>query len=210
MDSIKRQEYNPTMPSIINFKICDNSNQCDALAACPTKAISWNETKKTIEIDESKCTSCGLCAKACTAGAVSVATGVEFEKIKKEIDQDSRRTSDLFIERYGASSMDPTALVSPAFLQSQIDKKLTLVAEIFDNDLAMCLVKSIPIKDIFKNKILYYKINIKFGPNLIKDYKIKTLPCLLLFKNGQLTGKIEGYYGLDKKKELFSIVSSLV
>jgi len=198
------------MPAIINFKICDNSNQCDALATCPNKAIAWNEAKKTLEIDESKCTSCGLCAKACSAGAVQVATGKEFEKIKKEIEQDSRRTSDLFIERYGASSMDPTALVSTAYLQSQIDKKLTLVAEIFDNNLAMCLVKSIPIKDIFKNKILYYKININFAPNLIKDYKIKTLPCLLFFKNGQLTGKIEGYYGLDKKNELIPIVSSLI
>jgi ferredoxin len=198
------------MPSIINFKICDNAPECGGLEVCPTKAITWNESKKTLEINESKCTSCGLCVKACPAGAISVATGAEFDQIKKEIDQDSRRTSDLFIERYGASSMDPTALVSPAFLQSQIDKKLTLVAEIFDNDLAMCLVKSIPIKDLFKNKILYYKINISFGPDLIDNYNIKNLPCLLFFKNGQLTGKIEGYYGLDKKKELISLVSSLI
>jgi ferredoxin len=198
------------MPSIINFKICDNSSDCSGLEVCPTKALAWNETKKTLEIDESKCTSCGLCVKACPVGAISAAIGKEFEKIKKEIKQDSRRTSDLFIERYGASSMDPTALVSTAYLQSQIDKKLTLVAEIFDNNLAMCLVKSIPIKDIFKNKILYYKININFAPNLIKDYKIKTLPCLLFFKNGQLIGKVEGYYGLDKKKELISTVSSLI
>lgn len=198
------------MPSIINFKICDNAAECGGLEVCPTKAITWNKSKKTLEIDESKCTSCGLCAKACPAGAISVATGAEFDQIKKEIDQDSRRTSDLFIERYGASSMDPTALVSPAFLKNQVDKKLTLVAEIFDDDLSMCLVKSIPIRDLFKNKILYYKINIKFAPELIKDYKIKTLPCLLFFKNGQLTGKIEGYYGLNKKKELISLVSSLI
>ncbi|MDD4937747.1 MAG: 4Fe-4S binding protein [Candidatus Shapirobacteria bacterium] len=198
------------MPAIINFKICDNAPECGGLEVCPTKAITWNETKKTLEIDQSKCITCGKCVKACPVGAIKAAKGKDFEDIKKEYDQDSRRTSDLFIERYGASSMDPTALVSPVFLQSQIDKKLTLVAEIFDNDLAMCLVKSIPIRDLFKNKILYYKINIEFGPDLIKDYKIKTLPCLLFFKNGQLTGKIEGYYGLDKKKELISQISSLI
>jgi ferredoxin len=197
------------MPSIINFKICDNAPECGGVEVCPTKAITWNESKKTLEIDDSKCINCGLCVKSCPVGAIKVATGKDLENIKQEYEKDERRTSDLFIERYGASSMDPTALVSPIFLQNQIDKKLTLVAEIFDNDLSMCLVKSIPIKDLFKNKILYYKINIKFGPDLIKNYKIKKLPCLLFFKNGQLTGKIEGYYGLDKKKELISKVSSL-
>jgi len=198
------------MPPIINFKICDNAAECGGVEVCPTKAITWNESKKTLEIDDSKCINCGLCVKECPVGAIKVATSKDLELIKQEYEKDQRRTSDLFIERYGASSMDPTALVSPIFLQSQIDKKLTLVAEIYDNDLAMCLVKSIPIKDLFKNKILYYKINIKFAPNLIKEYKIKKLPCLLFFKNGQLTGKIEGYYGLDKKTQLLTKISEFI
>ncbi|MPM33256.1 NAD(P)H-quinone oxidoreductase subunit I, chloroplastic [bioreactor metagenome] len=197
------------MPAIINFKICDNAPECSGIEVCPTKAITYNETKKTLEIDETKCITCGLCVKACPVGAIKAAKGKDFEEIKKEYEKDTRRTSDLFIERYGAASMDPTALVSPIFLQSQIDKKLTLVTEIYDDDLAMCLVKSIPIKDLFKNKILYYKINIKFAPEIIKEYKIKKLPCLLFFKDGQLTGKIEGYYGIEKKTELLTKISQL-
>jgi NAD-dependent dihydropyrimidine dehydrogenase PreA subunit len=103
------------MPPIINFKICDNAPECGGIEVCPTKAIIWNESKKTLEVDDSKCINCVLCVKSCPVGAIKVATGKKLELIKQEYEKDQRRTSDLFIERYGASSMDPTALVSPIF-----------------------------------------------------------------------------------------------
>jgi len=40
------------MPAIINFKICDNSDECGGLTVCPTKAITWDNVKKTLIIDE--------------------------------------------------------------------------------------------------------------------------------------------------------------
>ena len=53
------------MAILVNFKICDNAPECLAPPACPTGAIIWNEEKKTLEIDNSKCTSCGLCIPTC-------------------------------------------------------------------------------------------------------------------------------------------------
>lgn len=50
------------MPVIINFKVCDNAEVCDAIRVCPVGAFRWNNQKKTLEIDNDKCTECGKCA----------------------------------------------------------------------------------------------------------------------------------------------------
>ena len=35
------------MPVIINFKICDNCDACNAIPLCPTKAYRYNNEKNT-------------------------------------------------------------------------------------------------------------------------------------------------------------------
>jgi NAD-dependent dihydropyrimidine dehydrogenase PreA subunit len=198
------------MTAIINFKICDNSPQCDGLAICPVKAITWNKNKKTLEIDESKCTNCGACAKSCSVGAIKVATGAELELIKEEYKNDKRSITALFVERYGSSSINPSSLISSAYLEKVIDSNSNLIIELFSNDSAKCLVKSIPTRNLFGNKSPYFKIDTDQYPELIKKYEVKEIPCLLFFKNKKLIKKIEGYYGLDRLQELKSIVSSLI
>ena len=91
------------MPVIINYKICDNALECGGPEVCPTGAFTWDEEDQTLKIDNSKCTSCGLCAKECpTEAIIVVKTEDEYEKIKKEIEEDPRTKAELFIERYGA------------------------------------------------------------------------------------------------------------
>lgn len=197
------------MPAIINFKICDNSSECSGIPVCPTKAITYNEDKKTLEIDESKCISCGKCVRECPVGAIKAAVGENFEKIKAEYEKDSRKTSDLFVERYGAEPIDPTASASKEYLQQQIDKGLDLVVELYVEEELMCLVKSIPIKELFP-KILYYKVDNESVPNLVKNYKIKEFPSLLFFKNGKFIGKIEGYYEYSQKDELITQIKKII
>lgn len=197
------------MPSIINFKICDNAPECSGVEICPTKAITWNETKKTLEIDESKCTSCGLCAKACPVGAIKVAIGQDFEFIKQEFEKDTRKTSDLFVERFGAQSTDRSSLISEAYFQSLITKKDPMVFELFNNDSIMCLIKSIPVRDLFKKGTLYNKVDTESNQDLIDQYKIKELPCLLFFENGKLKNKIEGFFGTTQKETLLSQIRKI-
>lgn len=192
------------MSVLINFKICDNVEECGGIEACPVNALYWDDKKKTVAIDNSKCINCGKCEEACPIDAIKVAkTDQEYKKIKKEIDKDPRKASDLFIDRYGAQPIHPGFLISQSKFNSyvvQIAKPI--VVELFKKELLECLLRSIPIKELFKNKDINYKKVEAKDDSLLKKYKIKQLPSLLFFKKGKLIGKIEGYYDIDQKKEL--------
>ena len=39
------------MAVLINFKICDNAKECGGIAVCPTGALSYDDEKESIVID---------------------------------------------------------------------------------------------------------------------------------------------------------------
>lgn len=202
------------MAVLINFKICDNAKECGGIAVCPTGALSWDKKNKKIKIDNKKCIACGACAGTCPIDAIRVAKNSnEYKKIKKEIDADKRKISDLMVDRYGASPIHPFFLIKEKDFDSSIlEQKLTpiSVVEFFNDNSIMCLLKSIPYKEIINNdKITFRKINIA-DKKLLKKYKITKLPSLLFFKNGKILGKIQGYYGKDKKTELKTKISKIL
>jgi len=199
------------MSVLINFKICDNSNECGGIAVCPTKALSYDDEKQTIVIDNDKCISCGLCRPQCPVSAILVAkTEEEYEKYKKEITDDSRMIKDLFVDRYGAVPITEFFLIKQDQLEEKISNKDITLIEVFDDNL-QCLLKSIPIRDITDDmvgNILFYKI--KGTEEITKKYGINTFPSLLIFKAGELLGKIEGYYNLEREKELKELINTFV
>ena len=73
----------------------------------------------------------------------------------------------------------------------------------------MCLIKTIPIKDLIKD-IKYKKIEIREDTQLLKKYEIANLPALLFFKNGKLLGKIEDHYTPEKKEELKEKIDEII
>jgi len=193
------------MTVLINFKICDNSKDCNGIAVCPTHTIVWDEKEKTIKIDNSKCINCGKCEESCPVSAIRVARNdQEYKKIKKEIDEDPRKISDLFVDRYGATSISPAFLIPLDKFEVQIlESNKPAVVELFKNSSIKCLLYSIPIKELFKNlDVKYRKINIGNDETLLKKYKINQVPALLFFNNGKLIGKIEGHYRIGNLSEL--------
>jgi NAD-dependent dihydropyrimidine dehydrogenase PreA subunit len=193
------------MPVLINFKICDNSKDCNGIAVCPTHTIVWDEKNKAIKIDNSKCINCGKCEESCPVSAIRVAKDEkEYKKIKKEIDEDPRKVSDLLVDRYGAVSISPAFLIPLDKFEVQIlESNKPAVVELFKNSSIKCLLYSIPIKELFKNlDVKYRKINIGNDETLLKKYKINQVPALLFFNNGKLIGKIEGHYRIGNLSEL--------
>jgi len=192
------------MTVLINFKICDNAKECNGIAVCKNGAISWDDNKKTIIIDNSKCINCGLCEDACMVGAIKFAKdNKEYEKLKKEIDEDPRKATDLFVDRYGATPIHPAFLIKENKFKEEVEEShKTTVAEIFNNESIMCLLNSMTIRELFDGyNIKYRKVELT-TENIIKKYKIKKLPALLFFKDGKFIDKIVGYYDDNKKRDI--------
>lgn len=204
------------MPVLINFKVCDNAEACNAINVCPTGAFRWNKDKKTLEIDKEKCTNCGLCAtseKSCQVGAIRFAkTKEEYEKIKNEIDDDPRTIADLMADRYGGQPINMPFYCTEEELTQVLTTSKTCLIEIFDDDSIECLIKSIPIKEIMnktKKDSLYRKVEIK-SDNLTKKYNITELPSLLVFENNTLLGKIDGYYSTEQQEDFIEKINSII
>ena len=200
------------MAVLVNFKICDNAKECGGVLVCPTGAFSYDEEKETIVLDNEKCISCGLCEKECPIGAIRVAkTKEEYEEIKKEIDNDQRTTKDLFVDRYGATPLSEFFMIESKDLEDKINNDNITLIECYNDESIQCLLKSIPIKELSKDlpkDTLFYKV--ESDEEINKKYEIKELPSLLVFKNGQLLGKIDGYYTSDDKEELFNELNDIV
>ena len=204
------------MPVLINFKVCDNAEACNAINVCPTGAFYWNKEKKTLEINKEKCIDCGLCAtseKSCQVGAIKFAkTNEEYEKIKKEIDDDPRTIADLMADRYGGQPINMPFYCTEEELPEVLTTSKICLIEAFNDDSIECLIKSIPIKEIMKKTVsdsVYRKVEIK-SDNLIKKYNIEELPSLLVFKNNVLLGKINGYYSTEQQEDFIEKINDIL
>ena len=205
------------MPVLMNFKICDNAEACNAIKVCPTKAFRWNETKKTLEIDKDKCIECGLCAtseESCHEGVIHFAkTEEEFKKIQEEIDNDPRTIKDLMVDRYGATPINKPFNCSEEELNKVLTGTKPILVEVYIEDTIECLIKSIPIKEIFKcigNEDLRYRKVENTTDEFLAKYNIKELPCLLYIENNVLKWKIEGFYSVEEKEKLFEKIKQFI
>ena len=185
---------------IINRNICDNAPECSGIEVCPTGALYWDEETEQIEYNAESCRDCGLCADSCPVEAILWGEDdADYYAKKKEVEDDTRRVEELVVERYGASPIDDPIDVSD--IQGKLDGSVLELAlfEFFSDDSINCLLHSIRIEEIktwFSNDVLYHKVHVK-DESVLSSYSIRELPALLIYKNKELLGIIEGQYTDD-------------
>ncbi len=52
---------------IVNENFCPQNHHCPSIRVCPVGAIVQHNPNSAPEIDEEKCTSCGICTNSCMA-----------------------------------------------------------------------------------------------------------------------------------------------
>lgn len=200
------------MAVLINFKICDNAKECGGIAVCPTGALSYDDKKESIIIDNDKCISCGRCENECPIGAIKVARNQEqYEKIKEEIDDDPRTIKDLFVDRYGAVPLSEFFTIDFNEITQKGKNSNLMLVECYNDDSIQCLLKSIPIKELTKTlpkDTLFFKVEVTSED--IKKNNITELPSLLIYKNNIMIGKIDGYYEEEQKDDLINKINDII
>ena len=52
---------------VVNENFCPQNHNCPSLSICPVGAITQKSPYNAPEIDEGKCTGCGICTRSCMA-----------------------------------------------------------------------------------------------------------------------------------------------
>ncbi len=202
------------MPVIFNYKICDLASECSGIEVCPKKAIFFNKGSGRPEADNKKCASCGICVKACPVGAIMMCkTEEEMKKIKEIISKNPMTQEELFIERYGAKTIDPSIIINKnTFEKEVINSDKIVFVEFWNNNSVQCLLFSIPYRVLKPEQcgIIFRKMNADENKKIAENYGIKVLPSIAIFKNGSKVGVIEGIYKTSQEKELKEKIKNLV
>jgi len=202
------------MPIIFNYKICDLASECGGIEACPKKAIFFNEKTQRPEVDNKECINCGTCVKACPVGAIMMGKSEkEMKKIKEIIRKNPMTQEELFIERYGAKTVDPSIVVDKdSFEKEVISSDKTVLVEFWNNSSVQCLLFSIPYKTLKPEQcgIIFRKIDTDENKEIAERYGVNVLPSIIIFKNGRKIGVIEGIYKTSQEKELKEKINKII
>lgn len=193
------------MAVLLNYKICDNAAECGGIEACPTGAIFWDGANKKIGIDNNLCISCKNCVEECPVGAIQVAiTDEEYESIKTNIDNDLRTIEELFVERYGAMPIDDNLFMNDEQIVAIVNTESLVFVEQFQDSSIQCLLHSIPMAVISE----------KYGAKCVKqqiDDGIKgEYPCLVIYYEGKMTGRVDGYYEEQEVDKFFKAIDKIL
>lgn len=191
------------MPPIINFKICDNSEDCAAVRMCERGVFGWDNKRKTLTVNFKKCNECGKCVEYCQVKAIHYADcKEEYKKISAAIERDPRTITELFIDRYGAMPVDDAYVfeLTPERFAKRINVRRPVIVEFNKRGTMACLLKSVPIADIqeqFHPEASYAKFFIK--EEEMSKYNVTKTPCLRFYYNNELLGQIDEYFEKDTK-----------
>lgn len=82
--------------------------------------------------------------------------------------------------------------------------------ELFDEETLHCLATSIPYSDIFSGHGVKIKVfRAQTDKEIEKEFGITEIPALIFFKDGDLIGKVEGFYFDDNPTEKSFLISKV-
>ncbi len=91
-----------------------------------------------------------------------------------------------------------------AAFRAAMDEKKTLVVDFYADWCGPCRMLGPVMEDIseeLSDKAQFVKINVDDNPDLAREYGIMSIPCVMVFKGGELAGKNLGFVPKAAMKE---------
>ncbi len=102
-------------------------------------------------------------------------------------------------------------MVESSEIEKRVNGNSLVLIECYQESSIQCLLKSIPIKEItkeFPSDTLFYKVS--FEEEKENEYDIQEFPALLIYKDGSLKGKVEGYFEIKDKEKFMNQVNEIM
>lgn len=193
------------MSVLVNYKICDNAEECSGIEVCPTGALFWNTEEGKICTDNDLCISCHECGTACPVGAIYVAdSDSDFVRIQSDIKNDSRTVQDLFVERYGAMPINEELVLDNSAIESLVKASPLVFVEQFQDSSIQCLLHSIPTEFLVKKYECIYR------KQQVSDQTEGSYPRLLIYKKGSLAGVVKGYFEDTNMEDFINKINTII
>lgn len=191
------------MPVLIDERLCDRSPACGAARACPEKAIWYDHRQQKIEVDNSRCTDCGICTRYCPAKAVVFARSMaELEQKAAEIQNSNLSKDDLLEKQYGVRPSDPRelgtnleAVTCETWDQAVLGADLPVVVDLWAEWCAPCRILAPTFKSLaaeYNGRMKFFKLDTEACQEVPAQYGVTGIPTMLFFYRGQLLGRLVG------------------
>jgi len=182
------------MPVFIDPRICDRQEICELVKVCPRDAVKQSKAEGTIKVDNTKCSECLLCLKACPYLAVKLAKDteelgeLERESTHAKFDKDSH-----IAKMYGTKPgrIGKTILKDSDF-KRKVDSATPTLVDFWGAHGAVMAPFLKWVEAKYKGELKVSHIKIVENPESRKRYAITTTPTLILFKKGKQIGRLEG------------------